>query len=203
MVPAEKAAPGRVSVHHTFMSNELAPGFLIAVPQLLDPNFRQSVVLLLKQDHEGAMGVVINRESPLLLEELCRDHDISYSGKPDKKVYAITDLGRASLAEAIDVLPRPDKFKSEFLFQMLLAQALSGEQLARVYDTRLDDLTEELGRIQACQTAAASDFGLRFVNGYGQAIVGAAVKYLEERRPEMLKEAAVRAANAAELAASS
>lgn len=120
------------------------------------------------------------------------------SGKPDKKVYAITERGRASLAEALDVLPRPDKFKSEFLFQMLLAGALDGEQLALVYDTRLRDLTEELSRIEACSTAAATDFGLRFVNGYGQAIVSAAVKYLEERRPEMIKEAAMRSADAAE-----
>jgi SSS family solute:Na+ symporter len=33
----------------------LAPGMLIAVPQLLDPNFRQSVVLLLQQSEEGAV----------------------------------------------------------------------------------------------------------------------------------------------------
>ena len=120
------------------------------------------------------------------------------SGKPDKKVYAITDRGRASLVEALDVSPRPDKFKSEFLFQMLLAGGLSGEKLAAIYDARLVDLTEELGRIEACSTAADSDFGLRFVNGYGQALIGAAVRYLEERRPEMLKEAALRSADAAE-----
>jgi putative transcriptional regulator len=68
------------------MSDELAPGFLIAVPQLMDPNFRQSVVLLLQQSDEGALGVVINHESPLLLRELCDDHDIPYSGDPDKRV---------------------------------------------------------------------------------------------------------------------
>jgi putative transcriptional regulator len=65
---------------------DLAPGFLIAVPQLLDPNFRQAVVLLLQQNEEGAMGVVVNHESPLLLAELCRDHDIPYVGDPGKRV---------------------------------------------------------------------------------------------------------------------
>jgi putative transcriptional regulator len=68
------------------MSDQLAPGFLIAVPQLVDPNFRQSVVLLLERNDEGALGVVINRESPLLLEDLCRDHDIPYSGEAGKRV---------------------------------------------------------------------------------------------------------------------
>jgi putative transcriptional regulator len=68
------------------MSDDLAPGFLIAVPQLLDPNFHLAVVLLLQQSDEGALGVVINQDSPLLLRELCDDHDIPYSGDPDKKV---------------------------------------------------------------------------------------------------------------------
>jgi putative transcriptional regulator len=68
------------------MTDELAPGFLIAVPQLLDPNFHKSVVLLLQQSEEGALGVVINSESPLLLRDLCEDHSIEYSGDPGKLV---------------------------------------------------------------------------------------------------------------------
>jgi putative transcriptional regulator len=68
------------------MTKGIAPAFLIAVPQLLDPNFRQTVVLLLRQGEEGAMGVVVNRESPLLLRDLCKDHDIPYKGRSGKKV---------------------------------------------------------------------------------------------------------------------
>lgn len=68
------------------MSDALAPGFLIAFPHLLDPNFHQSVVLLLEHRAEGAMGVVVNRESPLLLGELCRDHEIPYGGDAERCV---------------------------------------------------------------------------------------------------------------------
>jgi putative transcriptional regulator len=68
------------------MVDSIAPAFLVAVPQLLDPNFHQSVVLMLEQNDEGAMGVVINRESPLLLSELCDNHEIPYAGDPLKKV---------------------------------------------------------------------------------------------------------------------
>jgi len=68
------------------MKDRLAPGFLIAVPQLLDPNFRKSVVLLLQQSDEGALGIVINHESPLLLKDLCDDHEIRYAGDPGKRV---------------------------------------------------------------------------------------------------------------------
>ncbi len=70
------------------MSHSIAPGFLVAVPQLLDPNFRHSVVLMLEQGDEGAMGVVVNRESALLLRELCDDQRITYRGDPGKPVRA-------------------------------------------------------------------------------------------------------------------
>ena len=62
------------------------PGFLIALPHLADSNFRHSVVLLVRSDDEGAMGVVINQESSLLLKDLCRDHSIPYSGDDEKLV---------------------------------------------------------------------------------------------------------------------
>ncbi len=39
-----------------------APGTLIAVPQLEDPNFLRSVVVMVEHGREGALGLVINHE---------------------------------------------------------------------------------------------------------------------------------------------
>jgi putative transcriptional regulator len=49
------------------MASELAPGFLVAAPVLLDPNFRRTVVLLVDHRPEGSLGFVINRPSNLTL----------------------------------------------------------------------------------------------------------------------------------------
>lgn len=38
-----------------------APGMLLAMPQLRDPNFVRSVILLCEHGSEGAMGFVVNR----------------------------------------------------------------------------------------------------------------------------------------------
>ena len=43
------------------MSDEMEPILLIASPQMSDPMFRETVVLVWQRDEEGAIGVVINR----------------------------------------------------------------------------------------------------------------------------------------------
>ena len=42
-------------------TSSLAPTLLLAMPQLQDPNFTKSVVLLCEHREEGAMGLVVNR----------------------------------------------------------------------------------------------------------------------------------------------
>jgi putative transcriptional regulator len=43
------------------MSSSLAPAFLLSMPQMTDPNFARTVVLLCKHSEEGAFGLVVNR----------------------------------------------------------------------------------------------------------------------------------------------
>jgi len=48
----------------------LAPGFLIAMPQLGDPNFQRTVIFVLEHGPEGARGLVLNRPGPFTLREV-------------------------------------------------------------------------------------------------------------------------------------
>ena len=41
-----------------------APGLLIAMPNLRDPNFMETVVLMLEHTKDGAVGLVANRPFP-------------------------------------------------------------------------------------------------------------------------------------------
>jgi putative transcriptional regulator len=45
------------------MSDSLRGQLLVASPGLLDPNFRRSVVLVVAHDEDGAVGIVLNRQS--------------------------------------------------------------------------------------------------------------------------------------------
>src|SRR5439155_8820672 len=42
---------------------------LVATPLLTDPNFDRTVVLMLEDNDEGALGLVLNRPSELVVEE--------------------------------------------------------------------------------------------------------------------------------------
>ena len=41
--------------------SSLAPALLLSMPQLLDPNFNRTVILLIKHSEDGAFGLVVNR----------------------------------------------------------------------------------------------------------------------------------------------
>ncbi len=45
------------------------------MPQLGDPNFQRSVILMIEHSANGAMGLVINRTAPLTLEDVAQGHD--------------------------------------------------------------------------------------------------------------------------------
>jgi putative transcriptional regulator len=47
----------------------LAPVLLLSMPQLVDPNFARSVVLLCEHGPEGAFGLVVNRPSDVAAAE--------------------------------------------------------------------------------------------------------------------------------------
>ena len=50
----------------------LAPSLLLSMPQLIDPNFSRSIVLLCEHAPEGAFGLIVNRPSDITAAEAVR-----------------------------------------------------------------------------------------------------------------------------------
>ncbi|KQY63533.1 MULTISPECIES: YqgE/AlgH family protein [unclassified Nocardioides] len=88
---------------------------LVASPELLDPNFADSVVLLIDADGDGALGVVLNRPSMVMIgdvlspwADVASDPGVLFSGGP---VGADGALAVAQLADADD---EPVGFRGSF-----------------------------------------------------------------------------------------
>lgn len=60
-------------------TDNLKPGLLVASPQMEDPFFASTVVLLCRHEEDGAMGVVINRSTELEMDHVVADLGIELS----------------------------------------------------------------------------------------------------------------------------
>lgn len=69
------------------IETQLAPGLLLAMPHLLDPNFRRAVVLMVEHDEQGSFGIIINQPSPLTARELFASLDLEWNGDGDAVVW--------------------------------------------------------------------------------------------------------------------
>ena len=143
---------------------------------------------------DASFGSIYPALTQLASEGYVTVREEEQTGKPDKKVYAITEAGKNALAKAISVLPAKDKYKSEFLFQMLLQDYLSPEMMLVAIQKQLNDLNEDLARIAECSHEAPIGHGSHFVVDYGNAVLTAGVKCLEYKKAELLQQMAARAA---------
>lgn len=69
-------------------SSNLAPGLLLAMPQLSDPNFSRAVVLMIEHGDRGSFGLVINQPSPIRASELLDSLEMSWRGETSAVVWA-------------------------------------------------------------------------------------------------------------------
>jgi PadR family transcriptional regulator, regulatory protein AphA len=135
---------------------------------------------------EASYGSIYPALNQLAAEGHVTVREEEQSGKPDKKVYSITPSGVAALAKALAVVPAQDKYKSEFLFVMLLQNHIGPDQRIIAIEKQLADLKTDLGNISECRIQSGGDPAHAFVLGYGEAVLTAGVTYLEDKLAGML-----------------
>ena len=88
----------------------LAGQLLVAAPDLVDPNFRRSVVLIVRHDDEGALGLILNRVTGTQVREAwrqvsestCLREDVLRQGGPCQgPLMLLHDDPEASLIEVV------------------------------------------------------------------------------------------------------
>jgi len=67
------------------MAFSLAPGLLIAMPQLTDPHFHRAVILLCAHTREGAFGLIINQTLDLPVSAICAESGVPWTGDASQK----------------------------------------------------------------------------------------------------------------------
>lgn len=80
------------------------PVLLAAMPQIMDPFFDHSVILLVDHQEEGSFGLIVNRPTELTINEVLEGLDIEWQGDPD----AMTHFGGPVQPQLGTILFRPD-----------------------------------------------------------------------------------------------
>ncbi len=108
------------------------------------------------------------------------------SGKPPRKIYSITEKGRQELIEALEVVPRPDSFKSEFLLIALCSELVDQDTIVRAIDKRIKDLQVKLEMLDAVDACAlGGPAGMKWIAEYGRSVTRASLDHLLQHRHEL------------------
>jgi PadR family transcriptional regulator AphA len=113
---------------------------------------------------------------------ICRE--IPQEGKPDRKIYRITDKGRRFFSQALrDTAPK-HKMRSEFLAMLYFADLIEPERLSTLLDERVKALKGAIVDIDQIEESWGKETpaGARFVAGFGASVAKAAADYIESNR---------------------
>jgi len=146
--------------------------------------------------HAAGFGSIYPALNALNEEGLVTCTAFAQDGKPDKKVYAITETGRTAFRRALHKSPAPDVYRSETVFMLFFADLLDDEHLRRVFEGHVEEYRNRIERMTEKDLSECTD-GQRFVHGLGLAVYKAVVDHMESHR-DMLLAAADASAEAAE-----
>jgi PadR family transcriptional regulator AphA len=123
--------------------------------------------------------------------DLVTCEEISQDGRPDRKVYRITDKGREYFTEALSNDHPAHKMRSEFLAMIFFAEFIPSDHLGKLIDDRAVELKQTLEQLEAMSATLTKhpNSGIEFVAGFGQTITRAALEYMQQHRHLLTSEA--------------
>ncbi len=107
-------------------------------------------------------------------------------GKPNRKVYSITELGQREFLDALTKPAQKDNFKSEFLLLAMCAELIERDLVAQAIDRQIEYLEDEIASIDA-EVREVNMVGADWVADYGRTCLGSGLKYIKENRGDLEK----------------
>jgi len=126
------------------MSSDLAaPVLLVAMPQVRDPSFHRSVVLLVHHEDEGSFGFIVNRATEHRIHEILKGLDVGWRGDGEM----VAHFGGPVQQHLGTVLFAPGAVETEAATEVLPGIALTQHigDLARLAETPPDRFRLFLG----------------------------------------------------------
>ena len=135
-------------------------------------------------------GSIYPALSTLAEQGLVDCEEIPQDGKPDRKLYRITDEGWSFLRQALTKTDPCHKVRSEFLAMMCFADLMRPDDVEAVLDNRLADIERYKQLFVEIEAEHSEDWsrGMQFVLGFGKAIAAAMEQYINDNRDLLVEE---------------
>ncbi len=137
--------------------------------------------------YEASFGSIYPALGKLTEDGLVTCTAMAQEKKPDKKVYRLTQTGRAALLDELAIMPGADRVRSDFLIVMMFAHLLPAGHVSAAVDKRLEIYCElqghlAKGELEGQEIPESNPACTEFVRGYGVAMIKASIDYIEENR---------------------
>ena len=132
----------------------------------------------------AGFGSIYPALNSLAEQGLVRCEEVPQHGRPDRKVYRITEAGYECLQSALDNPAPAHKLRSEFLATLFFAHLMSDEQIDAVLDNRIREVETFLELLDGMDLEDTGKWpaGARFVAGFGRTMATACREYIGRNR---------------------
>lgn len=137
--------------------------------------------------YEASYGSIYPALGKLTEDGLVTCAALAQEKKPDKKVYSLTQSGRAALMDELAIMPGADRVRSDFLVVMMFAHLLPTSHVSAAVDKRIHIYREllqhlEKGELEGQKIPESNPACTEFIRGYGAAMIKASIDYVEDNR---------------------
>ena len=129
-------------------------------------------------------GSIYPALSALAGEGLAECTSVPQEGRPDRKIYRITPAGEAALRTTLATCEPGHKLRSELLALLYFSNLVPPERVKSLLDSRLAQMQQSLARMRhtGCPGEPEWPNSVRFVQGFGVALLEAATNYMTTNR---------------------
>ena len=145
---------------------------------------------------DASYGSIYPALTRLEQDGMVTSREESQAGKPSRKVYSVTDIGRMEFLQALTKPVQRDIFKSEFMLVALYAELMEPKVLTAAIDAQLEYLTGELATIESAQDEFEHD-SANWIADFGRTCLTQSIAYITENRAALESKAGARLAEIA------
>jgi len=155
---------------------------LLSVREACGYDLKKTFETSFKHFFPAGYGSIYPALADLARSGLVECEEIPQVGKPDRKVYRITETGEKFFINALNQTEPQHKMRSEFLAMMWFADLVDDNRLDEVLDDRVEQLLETVRFMENQEINGSKTAGAAFVAGFGAVVAKAAAEYIESHR---------------------